>query len=396
MPLSITYQSLAIPFKVKFKHSSAARSTSESLWVQVSDGFTTGYGEGCPRDYVTGENLKGSLEWIGSQLPTWKQKITTPQSLIEWIYDNEPVIDVNPAAWCAVELAFWDFFAKSSGVSVEKLLGIPDRHKNFFYTAVLSDDEPAIFEQSFKKYLRMGFRDFKIKVGSTPTNTKDPAKLHQIHQILQAETHSGFFANPLPKILNFFGPRTQVPSAGFRVRFDANNAFKTVHEVYSAFKNSPFPIAGLEEPVAARDSAGLSRISTELDCPIILDESLTKLSDLEIYSQLPGKWIPNIRVSKMGGLLRSLRVLEYAHKRNWPVVIGAQVGETSLLSRAALSVALKALSLSPSTLFAQEGAFGTFLLSRDVVKPEVRFGLAGRLRADSWTSQPGWGLGAHL
>ncbi len=60
----------------------------------------------------------------------------------------------------------------------------------------------------------------------------------------------------------------------------------------------------------------------------------------------------------MGGLLRSLNVAEAARRRGIPIVVGAQVGETSVLTRAALVVARSA----GDRLLAQEGAFGTYLL----------------------------------
>ena len=93
---------------------------------------------------------------------------------------------------------------------------------------------------------------------------------------------------------------------------------------------------------------------------------------------LPGeaaRWIANIRVSKMGGLLRSLDVVAAARQAGLGIIVGAQVGETSLLTRAALTVAQAA---GPA-LVAQEGAFGTHLLQRDVCDPPVMFGAGGVL-----------------
>ena len=59
---SLHARALQIPFKVAFSHASASRDTTHSLWVEVTlhDG-SVGYGEGCPRDYVTGETLQGGV-----------------------------------------------------------------------------------------------------------------------------------------------------------------------------------------------------------------------------------------------------------------------------------------------------------------------------------------------
>ena len=65
----------------------------------------------------------------------------------------------------------------------------------------------------------------------------------------------------------------------------------------------------------------------------------------------------------MGGILCSLGIAKEASKLNVPIIIGAQVGETSILTRAALTVAITYRDI----LLAQEGAFGTYLLKRDKV-----------------------------
>ena len=77
----------------------------------------------------------------------------------------------------------------------------------------------------------------------------------------------------------------------------------------------------------------------------------------------------------MGGLLRSLEVARAARKANVGLIVGAQVGETSVLTRAALAVA----HASRDILVAQEGAFGTLLLERDVCDPSLTFGAGGVL-----------------
>lgn len=92
----------------------------------------------------------------------------------------------------------------------------------------------------------------------------------------------------------------------------------------------------------------------------------------------------------MGGLLRSLAVAGAARRRGLRLIVGAQVGETSLLTRAGLTVAHAARDL----LAAQEGAFGTFLLERDVCDPPLMFGARGELDAGSFPvlARPGFGI----
>jgi hypothetical protein len=71
------------------------------------------------------------------------------------------------------------------------------------------------------------------------------------------------------------------------------------------------------------------------------------------------------------------------------MIVGAQVGETSLLTRAALTVA----HAGRDRLVAQEGAFGTHLLTADVCNPPLMFGPGGVLDVSSFPSLQGPGFG---
>src|SRR5690606_5240121 len=95
--------------------------------------------------------------------------------------------------------------------------------------------------------------------------------------------------------------------------------------------------------------------------------------------------------SKAGGLVRALDLVQALRARGIPVIVGAHVGETSILSRAALTVAAAAGDL----LIAQEGAFGTHLLARDVVHPPVMFGPGGVLEVARLGLEPA-GLGLRI
>ena len=122
---------------------------------------------------------------------------------------------------------------------------------------------------------------------------------------------------------------------------------------------------------------------------VILDESLTTTDDVERFSRLPGSWVANVKVSKSGGMLRALAIIEAATTAGWPIVIGAQVGETSVLARAGVAAARAA----GSHLRAIEGAFGTWLLTKDPASPTVMWGSGGVLALETIDlASTGWGL----
>ena len=146
----------------------------------------------------------------------------------------------------------------------------------------------------------------------------------------------------------------------------------------------------VEEPIRPHQYGELARIADALDCQIILDESFVRMDQFALLGGTPARWLINLRVSKMGGLLRSLQVVEGARAAGIGLIVGAQVGETSLLTRAALTVA----HAGRDGLVAQEGAFGTFLLKEDICDPPLMFGAGGVLDTSSYAfpGKPGMGV----
>jgi L-alanine-DL-glutamate epimerase-like enolase superfamily enzyme len=175
-----------------------------------------------------------------------------------------------------------------------------------------------------------------------------------------------------------------------RVRVDANNLWETAQDAIRFLEALDYPVVAIEEPIRPNRYDELARIGEALRCPIVLDESFLRLEQLDDLRATPERWLVNVRVSKMGGLLRSLAIVKAARAAGIDVIVGAQVGETSLLTRAALTVAQAARD----RLVAQEGAFGTFLLERDVCDPPLMFGAGGVLDASAYPAlgDPGFGL----
>src|SRR5258705_13150122 len=176
---SIRSCALTIPFNVAFKHASAERATTQTIWSEATarDG-TIGFGEGCPREYVTGESLRSARLFLSAHAPDLLAAIYDVDTLAAWSVRHRPDIDANPAAWTAIELALLDLFGKVAKRSVDSLLGLPELAGRFRYTAVLGDAPPLQFEKRLKNYLQAGFRDFKIKLSGEAT--RDLAKVRTL------------------------------------------------------------------------------------------------------------------------------------------------------------------------------------------------------------------------
>jgi L-alanine-DL-glutamate epimerase-like enolase superfamily enzyme len=354
---ALRFHTLHIPFRQRFSHASATRDATSSLWVEaVGDDGRVGCGESCPRPYVTGETLDSARTFFAAVRDEVLAEIRDAASLRAWVTGHAARIDRNPAAWCAIELALIDLFARQAGQTAEAWLGLPDSAGAYRYSAVLGDADADAFAATFARYRAFGLTDFKLKLSGDLA--RDRAKL---------------------AVLKDAG------AAVARLRLDANNLWHDADTAIAWLASLGAPAFAIEEPLAPDRLDALPRLAQALNLAIILDESLTRIGQLDTLAA-DCQWIVNVRVSKMGGLLRALALIEAARSRGLLLVVGAQVGETSLLTRVALAAACAA----GEHLIAQEGAFGTLLLEEDVCATPLMFGRGGTLRLE--TDGPGWGL----
>lgn len=374
------------PMRFRFKHASAARSATDNLIVSINDddfsgansgrvvargvardlardvasGAPRGFGEGCPRDYVTGETTAGAMRFVQSHAEEITASCDDLNSLKHWINHNETLIDSNPAAFCAIELALLDLFARRQAQSLESFLALPECDQAVAYTAVMGSGSVTRARLASWAYRLVGFKDFKVKVSGN------------------AELDAACLAT--------------IP-AHASVRVDANNLWLNAAECIDHGRKAGCDIWALEEPVQPGDIDAMVEIATALDCRIVLDESLYNLAHLR---RLPEhhrhRFIANVRVSKCGGILRSIDLANRCLAAGCDVILGAHVGETSVLTRAALTVA-QGLTRPP---LAREGGYGTILLSRDIARESLRFGRGGILVPSRQSAFKRHGLGVEV
>ena len=356
---SLTMTSLEIPFRQVFTHASATRTTTEAVLVRAESARgLVGMGEGCPRQYVTGETVASAQEFFRSHRAEW-MTCSSMDDLQTWGTAHADLIDRNPAAWCAVETACLDLLGKELEQPIEVVLGGTPLSGPFRYSAVLGGEKFSSFEKQLRQYLAAGFIDFKLKVmGDLEADRERVAAL------------------------------TAAGTPGLRVRLDANNRWHRVDEACEYIQSLQGSFTALEEPLRVGDYEGCRALSRHCGVPIILDESFVKVGQFPLIEGEPSLWILNIRVSKMGGLLRACTVAARAKAAGIPIVVGAQVGETSILTRVALVVADRYRDI----LIAQEGAVGTHLLEYDLCEPPLMFGRGGCLADTVFYGRSGLGL----
>ena len=349
-----------IPFKFSFKHALAERRSSSSIIVRATlDNGVCGWGEGVPRAYVTGETVESCLAALRTRIVPVLSEVelsSAPmiRSAILALHD-EAATAGDLAALCAVELALLDALARSQRKTMYELVGCVRRARTVVYSMVVGSSLRHARKFSLLSRL-IGINEIKIKVGSSLEEDEQRA-------LAVKRAH----------------PRA-------RLRIDANCAWTLDQARRTLDVLRPLGIVACEQPLAKGDIEGHARLVAENpDILICADESLCSFADARVLAAERAFSCFNLRLSKNGGLFNSFRIHALARKAGIACQLGAQVGETSILSMAG-----RLFAGMTGDLRFHEGSFGTRLIQSDVVRRPTAFGLGGRAstRCRGW----GWGV----
>jgi len=123
----------------------------------------------------------------------------------------------------------------------------------------------------------------------------------------------------------------------------------------------------------------------------MVDEGLTDRDSLQRFIAQRACTGVNVRISKCGGLVAAYARCREALDAGLLLQVGCQVGESSLLSAAHLTLLQALAPLTPGVRYA-EGCFGRHLLREDPASPLVQF----RYRGRPPPRPPGAGLGVQV
>lgn len=350
-----------ITLRRPIRHALAERTHSQNLIIrcQLEDG-TVGWGEGVPRQYVTGECIEDAFDLFNhSQLKEQLgDRFSDFPSVIECVDrlalarkpDDLRGIHGN-AARCAIELsildAFGHYFHCPLSCLTETIPSMRSLHHSQdsvqYSGAITAESRVREFISSLKMKI-YGFAQCKVKVGIVGQN--DPPRIKRIRSIL--------------------GNRVDL-------RIDANASWTLDQATEQLAILCPFNITSVEQPLPHEQAKLLPSLRSRTDIPIMLDESLCSEQDGQeaIASGLCDLF--NIRISKCGGFVRSLKLAILAHRYNLGYQLGCQVGETGILSAAG-----RHFACSVSGIRYLEGSYDRHLVREQLTHEDLTFGYGGR------------------
>jgi len=365
----LTTYVVRLPLKRPFTHASATRRESDNVLVccELADG-TQGWGEGVPRKYVTGETPEGCLGQLGAtpvakhlaaDCNSWPDVIAICERFAPAEVEENPRGCHGNALRCAVELSILDAFGRLFGEPAGAVAAHYDPARPILaprtivrYSAVVGSGSRMIRPALVRRIY--GFHHCKVKVGKQGDD--DPARLRAIRR--------------------WIGPRVEL-------RIDANEAWYPRELRDKLEPLGRFGVRCVEQPVPHAEVAALTELRPLLPMPVMLDESLTSLVDAQ--AAIDGRTCDlfNIRLSKCGGFLASLRLAAVARAAGLGYQLGCHPGESGVLSAAG-----RHWACAVADVLYLEGSYDRHILTRQLTNEDFTFGYGGRAPA---LIAPGWG-----
>ena len=356
----LTAYHVRIPLRKSVRHASHSRTDTESLVVRCRlDNGTTGWGEGLPREYVTGETIDDAWELLQSkdirqQLSASWTGIRDTLETLDRFQLSRPARDERDcfgnSVRCAIELSVLDAVFRSEQRPLSDLtellpetMAIRAKHDRVRYGAVFT---AMSFSAQISRALKLrlfGFRSAKVKTGVEGVD--DRAMLKRLRLLL---------------------------GRNFDLRLDANEAWTCENIEAKLAPLRPYGITSVEQPVPHEQVDGLAKLRGRIGVPLMLDESLCSLIDARRAIERGTCDLFNIRLSKCGGFLNSLRIAALAHQAGLGYQLGCQVGETGILSAAG-----RHFAVSVAGIRYLEGSFDRFLVRERLTVEDITFGYGG-------------------
>jgi len=285
----INARSKSFALRDLFTIARGSKTHAHVISLSLSQGGITGHGEGLPYN-----RYHESPDLCLSQLEKAAQALSDHQSI-------DTVLDTLPygAARNALDCAYWDWRAKSTGISVAQGLGLSPL-KPLMTAYTISLDTPEIMAE--KASQKAHYPVLKLKIAKTDD-------LQAIEAVHRAAPHA-------------------------RLIIDGNEALSLDDLNQMAPECARLGVAMIEQPLAQAQDEALSEYRGQV--ALCADESLHTSHDLARIKTL--YQCVNIKLDKTGGLTEALSLKQKAQELGLGIMVGCMVA-TSLSMAPAFMVA---------------------------------------------------------
>ena len=323
MTLETSFERREYALEHPFTIARGTQEAAENVIVRIEDeDGTVGVGGAAPSSHY-GETPE-TVEAVLPALLKVVESVDDPHQLDRIEAGMNRVVNDNPAAKAAVDIALHDLVAKRAELPLYRYLGL-DPADSLATSYTIGIDDPATMGEKTAEAIERGFSTLKVKVGTDSDRE------------------------------NLAAVRETAPDATIRV--DANEGWSPREAVRNIEMLAEFGVEFVEQPVPAEHPEGLRYVYERSALPIAVDESLLRASDVPAVADRAD--IANLKLMKTGGIREAIRLIHAARAHGMAVMAGCMIESNASIAGAAhLTPLLNYVDIDGSILLADDDFAG--------------------------------------
>lgn len=299
--MKVGYHTLYLKKRFPLRISRGEITGGENLFVSVTDGTLTGWGEMAPGDTEGAASVAEGRAQLDRFCPNGLE------GAIQDIWARAHAAGVGACALAALDMALWDLHAKQAGMPLYRLLGLARR--GVVSSLTVGINPPEVVRARVPLLLARGARALKIKLGSNDGIEADKAMFAAVHEAAQG--------------------------SGAVLRVDANGGWSLKDARHMMDWLAARGVEYVEQPLVQGAEDQLPELFQNRALPIFVDESCRLSTDIPAFAHCVDG--VNLKLMKCGGITEALRIVAAARAHQLKTMIGC-MGESSVSIAAGASL----------------------------------------------------------
>jgi len=281
--IELEFHQLRLPRK-RFEIAYGVKESADVFIAEIRHGLHNGLGAGTPATSV-GDSISNCRKGLTRA----RNLQIDPRMYFEEEEDLE-VRDISPAAAAALDIAMWDLYSKSNGVSLAAAIG--ELAKEIPTDATIDLRRPEGAREDAALRAKEGFKTIKVKVGRSLS--EDIERVKAVREAV---------------------------GTGVRIFADANGGYSLGDAVRFWEEAAAFELEFFEQPVPKDRMDDLAALRGK-GVRICADESVSDENSLAEVIKREAADIINIKLMKCGGISSAIEMAGMARDAGMEIMVG--------------------------------------------------------------------------